>query len=154
MRVLPAWALVPVLLTLLLPATVSAAGEELKIQADSLQIDESKGQARFEGSVSVKFQTAELSCNSLVVFTTETSRIRSGIAQGDVVLVRMGDRAEAQRADFDLSEGTVILTGSPRLIRGGDRINSARISYNVNTGVAVFEGPVDAVIIPSSGGSQ
>ncbi|NOY87407.1 MAG: hypothetical protein GXP52_08915 [Deltaproteobacteria bacterium] len=155
MRGLSARALVALMLpVLLLPITGFAAGQELKIQSDSLKIDETKSEVRFEGNVFVKFQTAELTCNSLVVVTTDSSRVKRGTAKGNVVLTRMGDKAEAQKAEFDLTSGKVILTGSPRLLRGRDRINAVRISYDVNTGVAVFDGPVDAVIIPSSGSSQ
>ncbi|GBE15121.1 LPS-assembly protein LptD [bacterium BMS3Abin14] len=139
---------------LLLPIAGFAAGQELKIQSDSLQIDETRGEVRFEGSVIVRFQAAELTCNSLLLVTANSSRIKRGTAQGDVVLKNMGDRVEAQKAAFELTGGQVILTGSPRLLRGGDSINATRITYDVNTGVAVFDGPVNAVIISSPGSSQ
>lgn len=155
MRGLPGRALFALMIpVLLLPITGLAAGQELKIQSDSLQIDETKGEVRFEGNVIVKFETAELTCKSLMVVTTDSSNIKRGTAKGDVVLTRMGDRAEAQKAEFDLTGGKVVLTGSPRLLRGGDRINAVRIVYDLNTGVVVFDGPVNAVIIPSSGDGQ
>jgi lipopolysaccharide transport protein LptA len=124
-------------------------GDVVKIFSDSLQIMDRTGQVQFEGNVRAELSETILSCDKLFVRTSERdpSKVTSGMASGNVVMVRGQERIEAQEARFDLESATVDLTGSPRLLKGKTTILAERIVYMLDEGTAVFHGPVSAVFV-------
>jgi lipopolysaccharide export system protein LptA len=131
-----------------LAATVWAAPDKgVTVRSDSLQIQEKTGDIRFEGNVEVRMEGVVLSCDLLFVKTDsmDSSRIMSGQASGNVVMIRGADRVESQEAIFNLEAGDVELTGEPRLIREETIIEAERIVYSVEKGAATFFGPVRAI---------
>jgi len=123
-----------------------AASDDVTVRSNSLQIQEKTGDIRFEGEVEARMAEVVLKCDFLTVHTDEadTSRILSGEASGNVVMIRGTDRVEAQEAVFDLDAGNVELTGAPRLIREETTIEAEKIIYSIEDGTALFFGPVRA----------
>lgn len=134
-----------------LPTPVAAATteQELTVRSDSMTIEELKGEIRFQGNVVLNYQEAVLNCDTLVLLTEEPSPsgVKRGVAEGNVVITHLGDTARADRAEFDVASGEVVLTGSPVLTRETNIINATVIRYSMNSGIARFEGPVEATII-------
>ena len=124
---------------------VDAAGG-VKIQSDSLRIMDQSGEIQFEGQVRVDLEGARLTCERLLLQTTgeDPPEVLRGTATGGVVIIRGSDRVTAERARFDLRDGTVELSGSPRLERGDATISARRILYRLDEGTADFEGGVRA----------
>lgn len=127
----------------------SASGKEIDIRAETLQIEESRGEIRFQGAVTLQYEEVEMSCEILVLYTEggEAGEVVRGEAIGEVVIRRQEDRIEAGRALFDLRKGIIELEESPLLTRGNQRISSSRMIYEIDKGIARFEGPVRARIL-------
>lgn len=121
--------------------------EEVRIFSESLRIMDRSGIVEFEGPVRVEVRGVEVSCDHLVVNTSQNDPmiVLSGTATGNVVMVRGEERVEAGKARFDLEKETVELTGSPRLVKGQTIIGAERIIYLLREGTATFQGPVRAV---------
>jgi len=122
---------------------------EVRILSDSLKMMDQTGVIQFEGSVRIQLKEATLTCDRLTVRTDESdpSRVVSGVAAGNVLMVRGEERVEAGEARFDLVKGTVDLTGSPSLLKGRTTIQAERIIYSLEQGTAEFLGPVRAVFL-------
>jgi lipopolysaccharide export system protein LptA len=133
----------------LIPGAAAESEQELTVRSDSMTIEELKGEIRFEGNVILNYQEATLNCDTLVLLTEDPSPsgVKRGVAVGNVVITHMEDRAQADRAEFNVASGEVVLTGSPKLTREMNIINASKITYFMNSGVANFEGPVEATII-------
>ena len=128
-------------------AAWAAPDKDVTVHSDSLRIQERTGDIRFEGNVEVWMEGVVLSCDLLTVQTdsADSSKVMSGQAAGNVVLVRGTDRVESQEAVFDLEAGNIELTGAPRMIREETTIEAERIVYSVEKGLASFFGPVRAL---------
>jgi len=136
-----------VVTALFLAVTALAASDRnVTVHSNSLQILEARGDIRFEGAVEVRMAEIVLICDLLTVHTdnTDTSRIISGEASGNVVMTWGNDRIEAREAVFDLDAGTVEITGVPRLTREETTIEAEKIIYSMEEGTASFSGPVRA----------
>ena len=130
------------------PGLTQADENQIRVKSDTLVIEETKGEIRFTGNVTVTFESALMTCGTLIVLATSDQplTVKKGIALDGVTVVRGTERAEAGRAEFDLASGKVVLTESPRLYREKDRITATRIVYDIDRGQATFDGPVEAVI--------
>jgi len=137
------------------PAFAPAAAEPpqppIGVTAESLVVEEGGALIRFEGKVVLKRGTLTLTCDKLLLRAAggDPSRVQTGDAEGSVVIVREGDRAEAAKAAFDLLAGRVVLTGKPSLLRGSDTIRGSQITYTLSDGKAAFAGPVEATFTPT-----
>jgi lipopolysaccharide export system protein LptA len=134
---------------LLISGVVASSEQEITVRSDSMRIEELKGVIQFMGNVVLTYQEAVLTCNTLVLLTENKSPsgVQRGIAEGNVVITHLEDRAEADRAEFDVASDQVDLTGSPKLIRDRNIISATKITYFLDSGIANFEGPVEATII-------
>lgn len=130
-----------------LASALPSAEGRVEVFSDALRITDRTGVVHFEGHVRVELEEGMLTCDRLVIRTSadDPSRILSGTAFGNVVLVHGTDRAEADQAVFDLERGTVELKGSPRLLRDSASILADRIVYLLEQGTATLYGPVRAV---------
>ena len=67
-----------------------------------------------------------------------------------MVLVSGPDAAEAQRADYTIDEGTIVLTGDVLLNQSAGTLASQRMVVNLTTGTASMAGRVKTILNPSS----
>ncbi len=130
----------------------SVAQDDLKIQSESMVIDESSGNIKFHGNVTLRKDSITISCDDLTLFSSETEpdSITRVIALGNVVFMMEDDSIHSERAEFDLENSRVVLTGKTQFKRGTESISANRIVYDLDTGIASFTGSVDAVISPRS----
>ncbi|MFV1956298.1 MAG: LptA/OstA family protein [bacterium] len=128
----------------------SLAQDDLKIQSESMTIDESSGNIKFRGNVTLRKDSITISSDALTLFSSEPEpdSIARVVALGNVVLKKEDDSIYSERAEFDLENSRVVLTGKTRFERGTESISASRIIYNLDTGIASFTGSVDAVIFP------
>lgn len=137
-------------IAILLAATAApGADSEMTVKADSLTIEENSGLITFEGNVEVRMPAGALTCRALSLETApgDPSTIRKGIATGDVMLTRNGDRLRADSAVIDMVERKATFSGSPVLVRGDSRLAAGEIDYDMESGVADFKGPIEASFV-------
>ena len=149
----------------LLPAGLWAQGAEVgfgsiqadpyapvEVTADNLNVNQDDGTALFTGGVVVGQGEMRLSAPRVLVVYTEN---RSGIdrleARGGVTLVSGEEAAEGENADYDVSEGVIVMTGNVLLTSGGSALTADRMVADLNEGTARMTGRVKTVIQQQQG---
>ncbi|MEM6341561.1 MAG: lipopolysaccharide transport periplasmic protein LptA [Pseudomonadota bacterium] len=122
-------------------------GAPVEVTADNLEVDQETGTAVFTGNVVIGQGEMRLSANRvLVVYRQEQQGIASLEAKGGVTLVSGPDAAEAQRADYDIDAGTIIMTGDVLLTQGQSALSSERMIVNLTDGTARMSGRVKTIL--------
>lgn len=122
----------------------------VEVTADNLDVNQADGTAEFVGNVIVGQGEMRLSANRvLVVYDEQNSGIDRLQATGNVVLVSGPDAAEAQRADYTIDSGVIVMTGDVLLTQGANALTSERMTVNLITGTAQMKGRVKTIIAPS-----
>ncbi|OIQ37011.1 MAG: lipopolysaccharide transport periplasmic protein LptA [Roseobacter sp. MedPE-SW] len=126
----------------------------VEVTSDALAVNQADGSAEFTGSVLIVQGVMKLSAERvLVIYKTDDSGKRAIDrleATGGVLLVSGPDAAEAQRADYTIDEGTIVLTGDVLLNQGAGTMASQRMVVNLTTGTASMAGRVKTILNPSS----
>jgi lipopolysaccharide export system protein LptA len=118
----------------------------VEVAADSLTIDQDTGTAVFSGNVVIGQGDLRLSAGSVrVIYDEATGDITKLNASGGVTFVTATEAAEAQTAVYDLTSGTIVLTGDVLLTQGASALSANQMTVNVNTGTAQMSGRVRTV---------
>ena len=65
-----------------------------------------------------------------------------------MVLVNGPDAAEADRAEYSVGSGVVVMTGDVLLTQGSNALTSDRMTVNLTTGTANMVGRVKTILNP------
>lgn len=123
----------------------------VEVTADSLDVNQSDGTAEFIGSVLVGQGDMRLSAERvLVIYNQEASGIERLEATGDVVLVSGPDAAEADRAEYSIDSGVIVMTGDVLLTQGNNALTSEKMIVNLVTGTAQMTGRVKTILQPDN----
>ena len=87
----------------------------------------------------------------LVIYNQGESTIQRMEATGGVVLVNGPDAAEAERADYSIDTGVIVMTGDVLLTQGANALTSERMTVNLTTGTAQMAGRVKTILNPDGG---
>lgn len=121
-------------------------GAPVEVTADSLSVDQATGTAVFSGNVVVGQGDLRMSAGSVqVVYAETTGDIARLIASGGVTFATATEAAEAANADYDLTSGTLTLTGDVILTQGASALSADSMIINVETGSAQMQGRVRTV---------
>lgn len=124
----------------------------VEVTADSLDVNQADGSAEFIGNVLVGQGEMRLSAQRvLVIYKSEAGGIQRLEAKGDVVLVNGSDAAEADRADYSIDSGVIVMTGDVLLTQGANALSSDRMTINLTSGTAQMTGRVKTIL--NSGGN-
>ena len=90
----------------------------LQIHSDKFRFDEATSNrfanAFYEGHVRVIYTDATISADSIDVGFNASNRVQRIVAQNDVVIDSRGNKAFGKRAEYELTEDKIVLTGDPR----------------------------------------
>lgn len=118
----------------------------VEVSADNLSVDQDSGTAIFSGNVVIGQGTLRLSAGRVeVVYSDTTGDIARLKVAGGVTFVTATEAAEAQTADYDLTNGTLILSGDVLLTQGASALSADEMRINLNTGNAQMSGRVKTV---------
>lgn len=120
----------------------------VEVSADSLDVDQTNGSAEFQGNVVVGQGEMRLSAPRLLVIYKSEGGIDRLEATGGVTLVSGADAAEADRADYTIDSGVVVMTGNVLLTQGGNALTSQKMTVNLTTGTAQMVGRVKTILNP------
>ncbi len=98
------------------------------------------GTALFTQDVVAVRGEVTLRCERLEVVLGSAGTIKSASASGKLRLSTGGREATAERAELDVTSGTLVLTGSPRISEAGRSLSGDRIRVELDGGRAVCEG--------------
>jgi lipopolysaccharide export system protein LptA len=119
----------------------------VEVTADTLDVNQESGSAEFKGNVLVGQGEMRLSAERvLVIYNQEQSGIQRMEATGDVVLVNGPDAAQAQRADYTIDTGIIVMTGNVLLTQGENALTSNKMTVNLITGTAQMVGRVKTIL--------
>jgi lipopolysaccharide export system protein LptA len=122
----------------------------VEITAENLSVDQTSGTAEFSENVLIVQGEMRLSAaRVLVVYQTEDKGIARLEATGGVTLVSGPDAAEAERADYNIDDGTIALTGNVTLAQGNATFMSDRMTVRLDDGTAQMQGRVKTILQPS-----
>jgi lipopolysaccharide export system protein LptA len=81
-----------------------------------------------------------------VTYAEAQGQIRLLEATGGVTLVSGVDAAEAQRADYNIEKGVVVMSGDVLLTQGGTALTSQSMTIDLGKGTAALAGRVKTVL--------
>lgn len=138
------------------PATASngLAGhnsrQPIEITSDTLTVEQNKQLATFAGNVDAIQGEMKLRADRLLVHYarngegggggSENNSIRMIEAFGKVVITSPAESAQGKEGVYDVSAGTMQLTGDVVLTRGENVIRGNRLDMNLNTGLSTVSG--------------
>ncbi|GLQ28228.1 lipopolysaccharide transport periplasmic protein LptA [Sulfitobacter pacificus] len=121
----------------------------VEVTADNLSVDQETGEAIFTGNVLIGQGEMRLSApRVLVVYLAEQKGIERMEATGGVTLVSGPDAAESERADYSISEGTIVMTGNVLLDQGPNALSADKMTVQLSDGTAQMSGRVKTIIQP------
>ena len=124
----------------------------VEITADSLEVNQTDGEATFSGNVLVGQGDMRLSAARIrVEYEDGGEGIKTLHATGGVTIVNATDAAEAQEAVYTIASGNVVMTGNVLLTQGPNAISGERLVLNLRDGTGVMEGRVKTVFTPGGG---
>jgi lipopolysaccharide export system protein LptA len=127
-------------------------GLPVEMTADNLSVDQATGTAVFSGNVVIGQGDMRLSAAKvLVVYRAENKGISRLEATGGVTLVSGPDAAEADRADYSIDKGTIVMTGNVLLAQGAAALSADRMSVRLSDGTAQMSGRVKTILQTGGG---
>lgn len=130
----------------------------VEVTSDALAVNQADGSAEFTGSVLIAQGVMRLSADRvLVIYKTDPEgkrAIERLEASGDVLLVSGPDAAEAQKAEYSIDDGTIVMTGNVLLNQNAGTLASQRMVVNLTTGTASMAGRVKTILTPSDSASD
>lgn len=119
----------------------------VEVTADALDVDQQTGEAVFKGNVLISQGDMKLTApRVLVVYNAQTRAIARMEATGGVTLVSGPDAAEADRADYTIDTGEIVMTGDVLLTQGPSALSSEKMTVNLTTGSAQMVGRVSTIL--------
>lgn len=118
----------------------------VEVTSENLAVDQETGEALFTGNVVIGQGEMRLSAPRVLVIYDETSQAIARLeATGGVTLVSGPDAAEAERADYSIEEGTIVMRGNVLLDQGANAISADRMDVQLNAGTAQMTGQVRTI---------
>jgi lipopolysaccharide export system protein LptA len=129
------------------------ANQPVEVTADSLTVNQSNGNAVFEGNVIVMQGDLRMTAGRIeIVYTTDTGarRVQDVIATGGVLVTRGADAAEGAEARYAVQTALLTLSGDVLVTQGPTAIAGDRMLIDMTTGTGTVDGRVRTVL----GGDQ
>lgn len=124
----------------------------VEVTADNLSVDQATGTAVFTGNVLIGQGGMRLTAERVeVVYRGQAEGIAKLEATGGVTLVSGDDAAEADRADYDIDAGTLVMTGNVLLTQGRSALSSEQMTIQLEDGTAQMSGRVKSILQTGSG---
>lgn len=119
----------------------------VEVSADELNVDQTTGAAIFTGNVVIGQGAMRLSApRVLVIYRDNEAGIERLEATGGVTLASGDDAAEAQRADYDIDDGVIVMTGDVLMAQGRSALSADRMTVNLDDGTARMQGRVKTIL--------
>lgn len=126
-------------------------GSALEVTADSLEVDQTTGASVFSGNVlavqgGMRISAQHLRLDYAPGATTDTRRIGTLTATGDVAMVTETEAIQSQSAVYSLSEQWLEMTGDVVLVQGPNLLSGERFVADLRAGTGRMIGRVRTII--------
>ena len=119
---------------------LSDDGEPMYVEADSVDIDDAKGEALYQGSVEVKQGGMFISGDRMTTYQNDKSEVNKVVTTGNpATLVQKGGKnknamdAKASRIEMFLDRDLVYFIGNGSIKQSNTEFYGERIEYNLKT---------------------
>lgn len=128
------------------------ASQPIEVSSDSLEVRNADQVAIFRGAVDVRQGVVRMTANVLEVTykgqgggaasvsATGGGAIERLRAIGDVVMHNGKESARADRADYDVAAGEILLSGNVLLLQGRNAVKGEKLRIDLAAGTAKMEG--------------
>ena len=124
----------------------------VEVTADNLDVNQEDGSAEFTGNVIIGQGEMKLSATRvLVIYNQGASGIERLEATGNVILVNGPDAAEADRADYTIDSGVIVMSGNVLLTQGPNALTSDKMTVHLTNGTAQMAGRVKTILNADGG---
>ena len=122
----------------------------VEVTADGLSVSQTDGAAVFTGNVVVSQGEMRLGADEIRVEygADGQSRIERLIASGNVVLTSGADAAKADKAEYSVDSGEIVMAGSVLLTQGSTVLSGETLALNLAAGTGQMGGRVKTVLTP------
>lgn len=125
----------------------SAPNAPIEVAADSLSVDQTTGNAVFDGNVIIEQGSMRMEAAQVAVtYSEDSSSISKLVGNGGVKITSGTDIATADMAEYDVITGLLKMQGDVSLKQGRARINAGRMDVNLNDSTAALHGNVRTVL--------
>lgn len=119
----------------------------VEVTSDTLSVNQTDGTALFSGNVVVGQGSMRLSAKTVrVIYKEDGNSIERLQASGGVLLVSDQDAAEANNADYNIKDGTIVMTGDVLMTQGQSALSSQRMTVDIDAGTAHMSGRVKTIL--------
>ena len=129
--------------------------QPIEINADTLEVDQATGVARFSGDVIVSQGDLKLTAGAVEARYAGGSGGQQGRLAGltarEKVLITAGQAtAQSDQASYDVDGRHIVMTGNVVLTQAGNTIAGQRLTIDTQSGTGRMEGRVRTVLRPGS----
>jgi len=103
------------------------------VEISSNLITGDRNSATFTGNVQVKHRTMDLRCDKMVAFYTETREVKRVECTGGVQAQDQDRYARGERAEYDVSSGVLVVTGSPEARQGSTYLKGTKVRLTLGS---------------------
>ena len=119
----------------------------VEVTSDNLSVNQNDGTAIFTGNVLIGQGEMRLTAPKvLVVYREENNGIERLQATGGVTLVSGSDAAEAERANYSIDTGQIVMRGNVLLVQAVTAITADNMRVDTKSGTARMQGRVKTVL--------
>lgn len=143
-------------------ANLVDSGEQIRIKANQLEVDDKANTVTFIGQVNAVQGKTVLTCDKMVIYYTKKSDDPTKATQGGreivkihvighVKVVQEDKTATGRQGLYELAAKRIELWGDPKIIQGGNTLTGQKVIVYLEESRAVVQGgrnQVEALIIP------
>jgi len=119
----------------------------IEVQADSLSVDQSTGNAQFIGNVVITQGDMRLEAAQVeVAYSEDQDGISKLTGSGGVSILSGKDTAKSEKAIYDVDTGLIHMQGNVALAQGQATITAQRMTVNTTNSTAELHGRVRTVL--------
>lgn len=125
----------------------------VKVESDSLSVDQAGGMAIFTGNVrATQGDMTITSPKAQLDYTDDRSGIKTITFTGRTLITTPLEAAEGDQAIYTVETGIIVMTGDVLLTQGKSTIAGPKLTYNLDAGTGLMEGRVQTVFVPKKSG--
>lgn len=122
----------------------------VEITSDTLSVNQADGSATFSGNVVIGQGDMRLQAQNVRVEYAQgdRTRIQKLHASGGVTLASVAEAAEAQEAVYEVTSGTIVLSGNVLLTQGANVMSGQKLTVDLSSGTGQMDGRVRTILQP------
>lgn len=125
------------------------SSQPVEVTADTLRVNETTGNAIFEGNVIVVQGDLRMVARRIEVIYTVTDgnrQVEDVVATGGVLVTRGTDAAEGDEAVYEVQTAYLTMVGNVLVTQGPSTVAGDRMEVDMTTGIGTVDGRVRTVL--------